>query len=481
MEFCIGGDLCSMLCSVGYFEEEHALYYLTQLVIGVGYLHDRDIIHRDIKPENMLIDEHGNLKLSDFGLSASYKSDSNLHISARMTPNQSKSVTEKIVYGKRIPNTETPAILQKTRSFQGRSGKSHDLGSVSDNLPDKPRLNLSKLSDEGSINTEEENSADDSVLYSTEEEESSFIIKAPPDWTSDLKESPLQKSGDIFKRTREMVSTGSMEKPDRKRPKQEHTGLTSEFHCLETDIQIVSDDKTESPTESGRVETVRCDHQTPIRPSSAPIYNKSTPCFGTPQTPQMQNMISPPRSSRRRASIHTSQKTPRRTGRRSIVKTRESLINAKILGSPDYMPPELLERQKICRLSDVWSIGVCYFEFLVGIPPFNDDSVEGVFTNIKELKIDWPIDDDGDNMLRNGFTMLFISIIQKISRNSIETTNKVTILFHSSRNYFRKIHMLDRQFKKYWTKRFSKSFYLISNPKQAYMINSWHWRSLLFL
>lgn len=415
MEFCIGGDLCSMLCSVGYFEEEHALYYLTQLVIGVGYLHDRDIIHRDIKPENMLIDEHGNLKLSDFGLSASYKSDSNLHISARMTPNQSKSVTEKIVYGKRIPNTETPAILQKTRSFQGRSGKSHDLGSVSDNLPDKPRLNLSKLSDEGSINTEEENSADDSVLYSTEEEESSFIIKAPPDWTSDLKESPLQKSGDIFKRTREMVSTGSMEKPDRKRLKQEHTGLTSEFHCLETDIQIVSDDKTESPTESGRVETVRCDHQTPIRPSSAPIYNKSTPYFGTPQTPQMQTMISPPRSTRRRASIHTSQKTPRRTGRRSIVKTRESLINAKILGSPDYMPPELLERQKICRLSDVWSIGVCFFEFLVGIPPFNDDSVEGVFTNIKELKIDWPIDDDGDNMLRNGFTMLFVSIIQKIS------------------------------------------------------------------
>ena len=416
MEFCIGGDLCSMLCSVGYFEEEHALYYLTQLVIGVGYLHDRDIIHRDIKPENMLIDEHGNLKLSDFGLSASYKNDSNLHISARMTPNQSKSVTEKIVYGKRIPNTETPAILQKTRSFQGQS---RDLGSVSENLEDKPRLNLSKLSDEGSINTDEENSVDDnSILNSTEEEEeSSFIIKAPPDWTSDLKETPSQNSGDIFKRSREMVSTGSMEKPERKRQKQEHTGLTSEFHCLETNIQIVSDDK--DSTESGRVETVHGD-QTPIRPSSAPIYNKSTQFFGTPQTPQMQSIISPPRSTRRRASIHLSQKTPRRTGRRSIVKTRESLINAKILGSPDYMPPELLERQKICRLSDVWSIGVCYFEFLVGIPPFNDDSVEGVFTNIKELKIDWPIDDDGDNMLRNGFT-IFIYNLQNIFFNSLKT------------------------------------------------------------
>ena len=115
MEFCIGGDLCSMLCSVGYFEEEHALYYLTQLVIGVGYLHDRDIIHRDIKPENMLIDEHGNLKLSDFGLSASYKSDSNLHISARMTPNpQSLSLElancEKIMCSKSSSNV---FLLQK--------------------------------------------------------------------------------------------------------------------------------------------------------------------------------------------------------------------------------------------------------------------------------------------------------------------------------------------------------------------------------
>ena len=67
------------------------------------------------------------------------------------------------------------------------------------------------------------------------------------------------------------------------------------------------------------------------------------------------------------------------------------------------------------------------------------------------------------------------------SETLVKTTYKVIILFHSSLNYFRKIHTLDRQFKRYWTKRFSKSFSLISNQKQAYTINSWRWRNHLFL
>ena len=35
----------------------------------MDYCHQRNISHRDLKPENILIDEHGVVKISDFGLS----------------------------------------------------------------------------------------------------------------------------------------------------------------------------------------------------------------------------------------------------------------------------------------------------------------------------------------------------------------------------------------------------------------------------
>ena len=48
--------------------------YTRQILEGVVYLHQQGIIHRDIKGSNILIDEHNNIKLADFGIARQLKS-----------------------------------------------------------------------------------------------------------------------------------------------------------------------------------------------------------------------------------------------------------------------------------------------------------------------------------------------------------------------------------------------------------------------
>eukprot|EP00042_Codosiga_hollandica_P047779 m.523567 g.523567 ORF g.523567 m.523567 type:complete len:362 (+) comp57525_c0_seq1:225-1310(+) len=64
----LGGDLHRIIHSQQQLTEEHATYFLYQLLRGLKFIHTANVIHRDIKPSNLLVTADCDLKICDFGL-----------------------------------------------------------------------------------------------------------------------------------------------------------------------------------------------------------------------------------------------------------------------------------------------------------------------------------------------------------------------------------------------------------------------------
>ncbi|GLG97825.1 cAMP-dependent protein kinase catalytic subunit 1 [Gryllus bimaculatus] len=67
MPFVSGGEMFTHLRKFGKFPEEQAKFYASQVVLGLEFLHNVDVVYRDLKPENILIDKTGYLKITDMG------------------------------------------------------------------------------------------------------------------------------------------------------------------------------------------------------------------------------------------------------------------------------------------------------------------------------------------------------------------------------------------------------------------------------
>ncbi|CAD8205542.1 unnamed protein product [Paramecium octaurelia] len=69
VDYLPGGELFFHLRKVVRFDEIIAKFYAAEILLGLQYLHEINVIYRDLKPENILLDDKGHIRLTDFGLS----------------------------------------------------------------------------------------------------------------------------------------------------------------------------------------------------------------------------------------------------------------------------------------------------------------------------------------------------------------------------------------------------------------------------
>ena len=67
MEFVDGLNLRQVI-EAGNLQSQEALAIVPSVCAALQFAHDAGVVHRDIKPENILLDQHGRVKIADFGL-----------------------------------------------------------------------------------------------------------------------------------------------------------------------------------------------------------------------------------------------------------------------------------------------------------------------------------------------------------------------------------------------------------------------------
>jgi 3-phosphoinositide dependent protein kinase-1 len=81
-ELCSGGELRKVIdfhrekCTTKDFAlpVRFARFYLSEIITGLRYLHEKRVVHRDLKPENILLSSSGHIKIVDFGSALNLRS-----------------------------------------------------------------------------------------------------------------------------------------------------------------------------------------------------------------------------------------------------------------------------------------------------------------------------------------------------------------------------------------------------------------------
>lgn len=102
-----------------------------------------------------------------------------------------------------------------------------------------------------------------------------------------------------------------------------------------------------------------------------------------------------------------------------IDKETKQFSDKQVIGTPEYIAPEVILRQGYGKPVDWWSMGIILYEFLVGCVPFFGETPEELFAHTIYDDIEWP--DEGDWPVQPEAKSLITLLLQQSPRDRLGT------------------------------------------------------------
>jgi len=113
-----------------------------------------------------------------------------------------------------------------------------------------------------------------------------------------------------------------------------------------------------------------------------------------------------------------------------------------VVGSPDYMAPEVLRGKPYSYSVDYWSLGCILFEFLAGFPPFSGGTPDETWTNLKNWSkvLKRPEYDKPEDLIFNLTDVAWDAITRLIAHASVRYVALSQVMGHP---FFKGVHWDD--------------------------------------
>ena len=417
MEYIQGGDCYTLLQELGALPEDWARQYMAEMVLALEYLHNKRIIHRDLKPDNILINADGHLKLTDFGLSDMGLMDKSETVLATPT----------------TPAMLTPARPRSpTRRSERLAERADRGGDRADRSPIRPLQDLSEWQE-----FEKHTSYSAAALTSPRRPHNQDAGGAQWEAPGGITDSGVMLRGLLSPRrvtgvTQPKAAASAVKPFVKGSTAGGFGGLLDDDDAMEVTVPApqASNSEVAAAASEPSVKVLNSGDHGPVHDEDMVVvvgsgaagaalgpgldgtgegglreeaketlweqrkagaagrvpamrldvsFGASMPSVlsaGGGGMPLMTRSVSDD-------SVPTMAKTPK-PGASGTIRRREDIV-----GTPEYLSPEILLGQEHGVGVDWWALGVILFEFLFGLPPFIGDTPEMVFERIVSAPIPW--------------------------------------------------------------------------------------------